>query len=74
MFRRQADASKVALCVLVDRLKARHYRLLDVQWLTRHLSQFGAVEVSRREYMRRLAVAMEVDCRFVDGSDSERQP
>jgi leucyl/phenylalanyl-tRNA--protein transferase len=68
MFRSRTDASKVALCTLVDRLLARHYRLLDIQWLTRHLSQFGAVEISRREYLRRLAMAMEVDCRFVDPS------
>ena len=66
MFHSRTDASKVALCTLVDRLRARRYRLLDIQWLTRHLSQFGAIEISRREYLRRLALAMEVDCRFVD--------
>ena len=71
MFRSRTDASKVALCALVGRLQARRYRLLDVQWLTRHLSQFGAIEISRREYLRRLAMAMEVECRFVDGVDSE---
>ena len=69
MFRRRNDASKVALCSLVDRLQARRYQLLDTQWLTRHLSQFGAIEISRREYLRRLAMAMEVDCRFGDRSD-----
>ena len=71
MFRRQTDASKVALCALVDRLKTRQYRLLDVQWLTGHLAQFGTVEISRGEYLRRLAAAMEVDRRFVDRSDPE---
>ena len=68
MFRSRTDASKVALCTLVDRLRARRYRLLDTQWLTRHLSRFGAIEISRCEYLRRLAMAMEVDCRFVDRS------
>ena len=69
MFRNRTDASKVALCTLVDRLQARRYRLLDIQWLTPHLSQFGAIEVSRREYLRQLARAMEVDCQFVDRSE-----
>ena len=69
MFRNRTDASKVALCTLVDRLQARRYRLLDIQWLTPHLSQFGAIEISRREYLRQLARAMEVDCQFVDRSE-----
>ena len=73
MFRRQTDASKVALCALVDRLQTRQYRLLDVQWLTGHLAQFGTVEISRRAYLRRLAAAMEVDCRFVDRPDAGRE-
>lgn len=71
MFRSQTNASKVALCALVDRLQGAGYRLLDIQWLTRHLSQFGAIEISRREYLQRLAIAMEVDCRFVDRPDPE---
>ena len=60
----------MALCALVTRLKERGYRLLDLQWLTTHLSQFGAVEVSRREYLRRLAGAMEIECVFGDGGES----
>jgi len=71
MFRSQTNASKVALCALVDRLKGAGYRLLDIQWLTRHLSQFGAIEISRREYLRRLTIAMEVDCLFVHRPDPE---
>ena len=71
MFRSRTDASKVALCTLVHRLQARCYRLLDIQWLTRHLSQFGAIEISRLEYLRRLAIAMESDCRFADPADPE---
>ena len=71
MFHAQTDASKVALCELVDRLQVKQYRLLDIQWLTRHLARFGAVEISRREYLLRLAAAMECDCRFADGSESE---
>lgn len=64
MFHRVRDASKVALCALVDRLRERGYRLLDVQWVTPHLARFGAIEISRAEYLARLDEAMAVDCRF----------
>ncbi len=66
MFHRVRDASKVALCALVDRLRARGYRLLDVQWVTPHLEQFGAVEISRRRYLQLLRHALAVECRFRD--------
>jgi leucyl/phenylalanyl-tRNA--protein transferase len=66
MFHRETDASKVALIALVDRLRARGYVLLDTQWTTAHLEQFGAIEISRREYLRRLDRALRVSCRFVD--------
>ena len=42
MFHRDTDASKVALVALVDRLRRRNFRLLDMQWVTPHLEQFGA--------------------------------
>ena len=64
MFHAETDASKVALCLLVERLRLRGYRLLDLQWLTPHLAAFGAVEVSRRDYLALLAAALEVDCGF----------
>jgi leucyl/phenylalanyl-tRNA--protein transferase len=66
MFHRATDASKAALVALVERLRARNYRLLDVQWVTEHLRQFGAVEVPRRDYLRMLDEAMGVECRFTD--------
>ena len=43
MFHRVTDASKVALVALVERMRSRGYRLLDTQWTTEHLRQFGAV-------------------------------
>lgn len=58
MFHRAPDASKVALVHLVDHLVATGAVLLDVQWVTAHLESLGAVEVSRDEYLRRLAVAV----------------
>jgi leucyl/phenylalanyl-tRNA---protein transferase len=59
MFSRARDASKVALVHLVARLKVGGYHLLDMQFLTEHLSQFGCEEVPRAEYQRRLAPALE---------------
>jgi leucyl/phenylalanyl-tRNA---protein transferase len=64
MFHRATDASKVALVALVERLRARGYRLLDTQWVTEHLTQFGAVEVSRRRYLRMLQEALRIDTTF----------
>jgi leucyl/phenylalanyl-tRNA--protein transferase len=58
MFHRATDASKVALVALVDRLRAGQFVLLDTQWLTPHLAQFGACEIPRAEYLRRLALAV----------------
>ena len=64
MFHRETDASKVALVSLVDRLRARGYALLDTQWVTPHLEQFGAVEISKDEYLERLAQAIEQERTF----------
>jgi leucyl/phenylalanyl-tRNA---protein transferase len=58
MFSRITDASKVALVHLVLRLRLGGYRLLDTQFLTPHLAQFGAVEISRARYHRLLAEAL----------------
>jgi leucyl/phenylalanyl-tRNA--protein transferase len=65
MFHRATDASKVALVALVDRMRERGYELLDVQFMTEHLRQFGAIEIPRREYERRLRRAMRKSCTFV---------
>jgi leucyl/phenylalanyl-tRNA--protein transferase len=51
MFHEATDASKVALCALIDRLRVQRFTLLDTQWLTPHLQQFGGIEISRRQYM-----------------------
>lgn len=64
MFHRETDASKIALMALVERLRERGYQLLDTQWTTPHLERFGAIDVSRREYLRRLERALRVSCGF----------
>jgi leucyl/phenylalanyl-tRNA---protein transferase len=58
MFSRHDDASKAALVYLVERLQQQAFLLLDVQFLTDHLRRFGAVEISRAAYQRRLAQAL----------------
>ena len=58
MFSVERDASKVALVHLVGRLKAGGYTLLDAQFMTDHLAQFGAEEISRSDYRRRLLAAL----------------
>lgn len=64
MFSRERDASKIALVHLVRRLKRRRYLLLDIQFLTSHLAQFGAVLIPRDVYRRLLAQAMSRSNRF----------
>ncbi|MEM8573456.1 MAG: leucyl/phenylalanyl-tRNA--protein transferase [Pseudomonadota bacterium] len=58
MFSRARDASKVALVYLVARLKFGGFRLLDTQFITDHLAQFGAVEISRPAFQRLLEDAL----------------
>ena len=65
MFSRRPDASKVALVHLVDRMRERGYKLLDVQWTTPHLERFGAIEIPRARYLRCLRAALALPCTFV---------
>jgi leucyl/phenylalanyl-tRNA--protein transferase len=64
MFSRERDASKVALVHLVARLKAGGFRLLDTQFTTAHLRQFGAIDVPRQRYQAMLEDAIGADADF----------
>jgi leucyl/phenylalanyl-tRNA---protein transferase len=64
MFYRVRDASKVALAYLVAHLRSRGYELLDIQQWTPHTGRLGAVEISRTEYLRRLARAVTLSVTF----------
>jgi len=64
MFSRTTDASKVALIHLVARLRAGGFVLLDVQFVTEHLAQFGAIEVPAREYLELLEEALRETAQF----------
>jgi leucyl/phenylalanyl-tRNA--protein transferase len=71
MFSRVTDASKVALVNLVALLRQGGYRLLDMQFVTPHLAQFGAAEVSRAQYRRLLADALRYRCVFPRGLEGD---
>lgn len=58
MFSRKTDASKIALVALVENLRSRSFHLLDTQWLTEHLKQFGGYELTRKQYHAALAEAL----------------
>jgi leucyl/phenylalanyl-tRNA--protein transferase len=59
MFSRKTDASKIALVALVERLREKEFSLLDTQWMTSHLRQFGGYELSRKAYLAALRKALD---------------
>jgi leucyl/phenylalanyl-tRNA--protein transferase len=65
MFHCVTDASKITLVALVEHLRARKFVLLDTQWLTPHLQQFGGIEISRNHYLRLLQRAVELPPKFL---------
>lgn len=67
MFSRARDASKVALCHLVARLRRGGFRLLDTQFATEHLAQFGVIEIPRDAYRKKLEAALAIKCSFYLG-------
>jgi leucyl/phenylalanyl-tRNA--protein transferase len=72
MFYRVRDASKVALVRLIERLRRRGYTLMDIQQLTPHTAQFGAIEIPRAEYLRRLTDSHTVAVTFGDPGEETR--
>lgn len=65
MFSLVRDASKVALVHLVARLRLGGFALLDTQFVTAHLAQFGAEEIPRQEYRARLVAGLELPARWL---------
>ena len=65
MFSRETNASKVALVALVEHLRKRNFILLDTQWTTPHLRQFGAVDIPKNDYIKQLNEAIMLDVSFV---------
>jgi leucyl/phenylalanyl-tRNA--protein transferase len=58
MFSRRTDASKICLVYLVERLRKRGFVLLDTQFTTEHLKNFGAIDVPKSRYEKILARAI----------------
>lgn len=69
MFSRVRDASKIALAHLVARLRAGGFQLLDTQFVTAHLSHFGAIEIPRQQYRRLLRRAINSSADFYSTPD-----
>jgi len=65
MFSHITNSSKVALVYLVERLRRKGFMLLDTQFMTDHLHQFGALEIEAEEYKRRLQTALTIPAQFV---------
>lgn len=72
MFSRARDASKVALAHLVARLRLGGFTLLDTQFVTAHLSQFGAIEIPRTRYKQILAAAIARPARWLAAPDPDK--
>jgi leucyl/phenylalanyl-tRNA--protein transferase len=66
MFHRVTDASKIALCFLMDYLRSRRFELFDTQVLSPLTARLGAIEIRRRDYLGRLASALRQPVRFLD--------
>lgn len=66
MFHTATDASKVALFVLAETLRANNFQLLDIQILTPHTASLGAIEISREAYLERLERAVQAKTRWRD--------
>lgn len=71
MFSRETDASKTALVHLIARLRRGGYTLLDTQFVTQHLTRFGAIEIPRRDYRKRLEAALITPAEFYRVLDPE---
>jgi leucyl/phenylalanyl-tRNA--protein transferase len=65
MFHRVSNASKIAVCALVERLRQRGFQLLDIQMLTPITTQLGGVEIRRDDYLARLARAVLLPVTFI---------
>ena len=73
MFSRARDTSKMALIHLVERMKAAGFTLLDTQFITDHLMQFGAIEIPKKDYQNQLRKALEREADFY-ALDAQKPP
>ena len=66
MFYKVPDASKVAFHYLLEILKHQNYELLDTQFINDNVKRFGAIEIPRQEYVKKLKFSLEKRCHFTE--------
>lgn len=66
MFSKKRDTSKIALVHLVARLRLGHFQLLDTQFMTSHLAQFGGIEINQFEYKKQLDHVIDQPAQWLD--------
>jgi leucyl/phenylalanyl-tRNA--protein transferase len=64
MFSKVPNSSKVAFHYLIQILNANQFELLDTQFINDNVLRYGAIEISRDTYLRRLANALKKNCNF----------
>jgi len=64
MFAKKSDASKVAFYHLIQRLKKQNFSMVDCQIPTDHLKSLGAIEISRKKFLRKLKKALDKPSNF----------
>ena len=64
MFSKVSNGSKIALSYLVGKLWQENFIILDVQFLNEHLVQFGAFEITRLQFKKKLRFALQIQTDF----------
>ncbi len=71
MFSNVSNASKIALLNLVARLWKTGFKILDVQFLNDHLLQFGAYEISKKEFQTNLKKAIQLKVNILSFGETD---
>ena len=71
MFSRARDASKIALVHLCARLWHLNFTVLDTQFINEHIAQFGAHEIARDDYLRKLSISLKINTSFTNPVPAE---
>lgn len=64
MFSKESNSSKVAFHYLIEILRANDFKLLDTQFMNDNVLRYGAIEISKNEYLNRLVQALQLERRF----------
>ncbi len=64
MFSKVSNASKVAFFYLIEILKSNGFELLDTQFMNDNVKRYGAIEIGRAQYLRKLKSALSKKCEF----------